>query len=218
MLSHFRIFAILSASILLLSQIGCSTTAAPDLAADELKQLTITPTFTPHGEYSSPKPEVEEPLPSQAVIEISFIDGLLGELCTFNMPITIQWGEDQNPVKGETEANCNLTAVQCGDACITMNSDWELAVSLSGSVYMGSEDSPKGDIHGDFVFSGTLTNYASDWPAGAIPVFTIDQPFVVEQPGLILPLVLQMEEGASAQISPLSGGEPMSFVLHLGSP
>ncbi|MEJ2413607.1 MAG: hypothetical protein P8Y34_11545, partial [Anaerolineales bacterium] len=102
--------------------------------------------------------------------------------------------------------------------CITMNSDWELSVSLTGSVTTGSENSPSGEIHGDFSLSGTLKNYASEWPEGSIPAFTVDQPFIVEQPGMILPLVLPLEEGASTQISPPSGGEPMIFVLHLSTP
>jgi hypothetical protein len=201
-----------------LCQIGCSATAAPESKADDSKLAVATPTPTPQGESYSTTPEVEVPMPAQAVIAISFRDGLLGEICAFDLPVSFQWGEDQNLITGETEANCYLSAVQCGEACITMNSDWDLAVSLSGSVFMGADDAPQGEIHGDFVFSGTLKNYASEWPAGSIPAFTIDQPFVVEQPGIILPIVLELEDGATTQISPPSGGEPIIFTLHLGMP
>jgi len=218
MITHFRKFTSLFAGMLLFFLVGCSTSAGTQAPAAGLASATRTSTPTPEGEPYSLTPEVVEPLPDQAVIEISFRDALLGETCEFNLPITIQQDEDQNSVSGETEATCNLSALQCGEVCITMNSDWELSVSLTGSVTTGSENSPSGEIHGDFSLSGTLKNYASEWPEGSIPAFTVDQPFIVEQPGMILPLVLLLEEGASTQISPPSGGEPMIFVLHLSTP
>jgi hypothetical protein len=218
MTTHFRKFASLFAGMLLFFQVGCNASSGPQPPAAGLRSATSTPTPTPEGETYSLTPEVAVPLPDQAVIEISFRDALLGETCEFNLPVTIQQDEDQNSVSGETEATCNLSALQCGEACITMNSDWELSVSFTGSVTTGSENSPSGNIHGDFSLSGNLKNYASEWPEGSIPAFTVDQPFIVEQPGMILPLVLKLEEGASTQISPPSGGEPMIFVLHLGSP
>jgi hypothetical protein len=218
MITHFRKFANLFASMLLFFQVGCSASAGIQSPAAGLELATSTPTPTPEGETYSLTPKVKIPLPGQAVIEISFRDALLGEICAFNLPITIQQNEDQNSASGETKATCNLSALQCGEACITMNSDWDLSVSLTGSVTAGSDNAPPGEIRGDFSLSGTLKNYASEWPEGSIPAFTVDQPFVVEQPGMILPLVLKLEEGASTQISPPSGGEPMIFVLHLGTP
>lgn len=218
MITHFRKFVSLFAGMLLFFQVGCSASAGPQPPAAGLRSATSTPTPTPEEETYSLTPEMVVPLPDQAVIEISFRDALLGEICVFNLPVTIQQNEDQNSVSGETEATCNLSALQCGEACITMNSDWDLSVSLTGSVTTNSENAPSEEIQGDFALSGTLKNYASEWPEGSLPAFTVDQPFIVEQPGMTLPLVLKLEEGASTQISPPSGGEPMTFVLHLGTP
>ena len=171
-----------------------------------------TPTPTPGGSIQS-GPADGNPLPNQGILSIEFRDVLVQEVCAFDLPFSLDWEEGQGLITGETEASCLLSAVQCGDACITMNSDWELEVSLSGTVYVHEKDSPEGEIHADLVFSGLLKNYASEWPAGAVPAFTIEQPFIVEQPGLILPIVLALQEGASTSISPEGGGEPLTFTL-----
>jgi hypothetical protein len=211
---HLSIFL---TGFLMMGLTACSTDLLTPSTPDHLQQNDHTPTVTLVGGLSTAKAGDDLPLPTNGTLEISFIDGLIRELCIFSVPITIEWGDEQSIVTGETEALCALNAVQCGDACVTMNSDWELEVSLAGTVYMGAEDAPSGEIHADFVFSGILKNYASDWPPGAIPGFTMDQPFVIEQPGTILPLVIALEDGATTQLVSAAGGEPMDITLHLSS-
>ncbi len=203
--------------LFLVFQAACGPTSSSARTTDNPVINQETPTITPSGSFGS-APDERGDLPSEGILSINFVDALVGEVCTFELPIELAWNEGQGAITGETEASCALSAVMCGDACITMNSDWELEVSVSGTVYIDEADAPDGEIHADFVFSGTLTNYASEWPEGAIPAFTIEQPFIIEQPGLILPLVLPLKVGASTSISSEGGGEPINVLLQSLSP
>ncbi len=204
--------AIFCAVFLLGIQAACSPGSHSAPTPSNPVPVGVTPTTTPHG-YSQSQQAVTEGKPTQGTLSINFIDALIGEVCSFDLPVEMEWNEGQGVIKGETEASCALSAIQCGDACVTMNSDWELAVSLSGTLYSEQENTVDVEIHSDLLFSGVLKNYASEWPQGSIPVFTVEQPFILEQPGLILPLVLPLKVGASTSISPEGGGEPINIII-----
>ena len=196
---------------------ACNSVSSNPATDNETLTNKQTPTNTPDGSFQS-TPDPGDSFPNQGTLSIDFVDALVQELCVFELPFTLEWTAGQGLISGETEASCLLSAIQCGDACVTMHSDWELVVSLAGTVYFDDESAPEGEIHADLVFSGILMNYASDWPEGAIPAFTIEQPFIMEQPGLILPLVLPLKVGANTSIAPEGGGEPMNVTLQTLAP
>ncbi len=196
---------------------ACNSVSSNQTTDNETLANKQTPTYTPDGSFQS-TPDPGDSFPNQGTLSIDFVDALVQELCIFELPFTLEWTARQGLSSGETEASCLLNAIQCVDACVTMHSDWELEVSLAGSVYFDDESAPEGEIHADLVFSGILMNYASDWPEGAIPAFTIEQPFIMEQPGLILPLVLPLKVGANTSIAPEGGGEPMNVTLQTLAP
>lgn len=127
---------------ILVIQAACSSISSSRTMDDDPVSIEQTPTVTPGGSIQS-RPENGGPLPSQGILTIDFNDALVQQVCSFELPFKLEWKDGQGLITGETEASCSLSAILCGDACVTMNSDWELEVSLSGTVYVDEEDAPE---------------------------------------------------------------------------
>ncbi len=187
--------------------IAVSCSLSPEIPIEG--QVTATPTPT-----EASLPGGQSPLPNAGVVEMRFVDAETQQECVAEFPFTITWGEEKSTLEGSGTIECLFSVEQCGDACVTFHIEYRYDGSLQGIIL----ETPERKIEAGLALTGSLTQYWTDYPAGALPAFTADNPAVIEGSD-ILPLFFAFEDGAEHRIENTLAPEapPWIFTLQFGS-
>ena len=182
---------------------GGAAPSAPLIAP----QPTATPTPTP--------PAVRGPgggdfHPEIGKITLDFVEAETRMACSAVFPFTLDWDGDTAALAGSGEIDCALTTQQCGDVCVTYHIEYRYHGDLSGSA-----DSSQ--LMVDLLLDGSLTQYWTDIPPGALVAFTEDNPAVIEGANSF-PLSFDFVDGAVFTLENAASPEAPRwvFTLHLG--
>ncbi len=180
-----------------LQQVIALTLAALALSACSALQAlpSITPTPTPESLGFGP----DSSLPTSGEIESRIPFPMTGEECVSHIPFAVREEQGRLVIEGEGVIDCSSSGELCGEICVTHNHILYADVSLGGEVLIGLSDSPSGVLHVDLVYTGTNTQYFTDYPPGARVLFTEQNPFQVEG-SEIIPLTFSFEDGATTEV------------------
>jgi len=140
-----------------------------------------------------------------------------------HFPFTIKEEQGRLVIEGEGVIDCSCSGELCGEICVTHNHILYADVTLDGEILMGSSDSPGGVLHVDLAYTGTNTQYFTNYPPGAIVLFTEQNPFQVEGSETVS-LTFAFEDGATAEVESQLGAAaeagaeapaPWTLILHL---
>lgn len=200
---------------------ACSVLQAPPQtpASDRDVLPTNTPTPTPEAQGLG----LGISLPTSGEIESRIPLPMTGEECVSHFPFAIREEQGRLVIEGEGVIDCSSSGELCNDICVTHNHILYADVTLDGEVLIGLSDSPSGVLHVNLAYTGTNTQYFTDYPPGARVLFTEQNPFQVEG-SEIIPLTFVFEDSATAEAESQLGAAaeagvealaPWTLILHL---
>ena len=172
------------------------------------------PLIAPQATPTPTPPAVQGPgggsQPQAGSITLDFVDAETRMACNAVFPFTLDWEGETAALAGSGEIDCALRAEQCGDVCVTYHIEYRYHGDLSGSA-------DPSQLLADLLLDGSLTQYWTDIPPGAIMAFTEDNPAVIEGANTF-PLSFELVDGAVFTLENSASPEalPWVFTLHLG--
>jgi hypothetical protein len=148
-----------------------TSTPTPTPAEGEplLSTLTPTPTPVPGGLGPSTLTPTDW-LPRDGEIELriqNYLDPAGGEECISHFPFAVIQGAERTTIEGEGIVDCHFQKTSCGEACLTMHMIEEYDVTVEGEILPGAGSGGVASLHAVLTFDGSVTEYFSDYPAGA---------------------------------------------------
>jgi len=178
---------------------------------------TPTPTPTPVGLILG-----GNVIPGGGEIELRISDLMKpgSEDCVNHFPFVVNQDTDPLTITGEGVLFCHFES-EPGEGGIH-HAVMEYTVTVEGAIIPGAGSSGAALLRAVLTFDGSLTQYVSDYPAGAVPLFTVDNPAVIQESGP-MPLDFDYVDGATQSITRANPylqvpGAPdvrWEFILHL---
>jgi hypothetical protein len=181
-------------------------------------RATPTPTPTPRGLIFAGG----DVPPGAGEIEMRVADMLKlgGEDCVNYFPFVVNQDTDPLTITGEGVVACHFQSEPSEGGIWHAVMDY--TVTVTGEIIPGAGTGGAALLRAVLTFDGTLSQYLTDYPSGAIVPFTVDNPAVIRDSG---PMSLDFDyvDGATQTVlrnnpyaqEPTSSEYKWEFILHL---
>ncbi|MBN2117521.1 MAG: hypothetical protein JW730_13170 [Anaerolineales bacterium] len=171
--------------------------------------ITITPTSTPGVTVLRASDDITPPPPesyTRGEIEMHNHDILGGgEDCVSRIPFTINWETDPPTIKGEGNVDCHFQTTGSPKHHAVMKH----TVKLEGKFATGDLDEQRLLI--TLTFNGSLSQYDTEVPEGAVNFIPESKPFVMPEQGSYPDLNFEFLDGAKVLLL-VGKGEKIFFL------